>query len=40
MNVKSITLSRAFAAVYRAGEATGPVTLPVVVILAVWEVLA
>lgn len=34
------TLSRAVAAVYRAAEATGPVTLPVVLILFALEVLA
>lgn len=33
------TLSRASAGVWRYAEATGPVTLPVIVILAVWEVL-
>lgn len=40
MHHKSITPSRALAGAYRFAEATGPVTLPVVLILLALEVLS
>ena len=40
MHVKSIIESRAFVAVYRAAEATGPVTLPIIIGLVALEVIA
>ena len=40
MNAYRNTLSRAAGAAYRIAEATGPVTLPIIIGLAVLEVLS